>query len=78
MFRDRLPIDDLRPVIDAFDSSRVVHAGDDVLAVANEPRCSVPQVINGLPSVIGCTDCGSPGQWALAPARAQQVGLDAQ
>jgi magnesium chelatase subunit I len=32
VFRDRLPIEDLRPVIDAFDSSRVVHAGDDVLS----------------------------------------------
>jgi magnesium chelatase subunit I len=32
VFRDRLPIEDLRPVIDAFDSSRIVHAGDDVLS----------------------------------------------
>lgn len=32
VFRDHLPIEDLRPVIDAFDGSRVVHAGEDVLS----------------------------------------------
>jgi magnesium chelatase subunit I len=31
-FRERLAIDKLRPVIDAFEGSRVVHAGDDVLS----------------------------------------------
>ncbi|MEJ5255443.1 MAG: sigma 54-interacting transcriptional regulator [Acidimicrobiales bacterium] len=33
VFRDRLAIEDLRPVIDAFDASRVVHAGEDVRSV---------------------------------------------
>ncbi|WP_208029553.1 magnesium chelatase [Rhabdothermincola sediminis] len=32
VFRDHLPIEDLRPVIDAFDGSRVVHVGEDVLS----------------------------------------------
>ncbi|WP_334143432.1 magnesium chelatase [Rhabdothermincola sp.] len=32
VFRDHVPIEDLRPVIDAFDGSRVVHAGEDVLS----------------------------------------------
>ncbi|MCU1351061.1 MAG: Mg-chelatase subunit ChlI [Acidimicrobiales bacterium] len=32
VFRDHLHIEDLRPVIDAFDEGRVIHAGDDVSA----------------------------------------------
>jgi len=32
VFRDHLAIEDLREVIDGFDASRIVHAGDDVLS----------------------------------------------
>jgi magnesium chelatase subunit I len=32
VFRDRLPIDRLRPVLDAFESGEIVHTGDDVAA----------------------------------------------
>ncbi len=42
----------------------------NILATANEPSCTVPQAINGLPSVIGCFDCQIPGQLSLAPAQA--------
>lgn len=42
----------------------------NVLAAANEPMCTVPQAIHGLPAVIGCFDCQIPGQLGLAPAQA--------
>jgi magnesium chelatase subunit I len=32
VFRDRLPIDRLRPVLEAFEGGEVVHTGDDVAA----------------------------------------------
>ena len=32
VFRDRLAIEDLRDIIEGFDTSRIVHAGDDVLS----------------------------------------------
>jgi cysteine-rich repeat protein len=42
----------------------------NILATANEPLCTVPQPIDGLPAVIGCFDCQIPGQLGLAPAQA--------
>ncbi len=42
----------------------------NILATATEPLCTVPQAIDGLPSVIGCFDCQIPGQMSLAPAQA--------
>ena len=32
VFRERCPMDELRPVVEAFDEGRIVHAGDDVSA----------------------------------------------
>ena len=32
VFRDRLPIERLRPVLEAFETGEVVHTGDDVAA----------------------------------------------
>jgi magnesium chelatase subunit I len=29
-FRERVPLENLRPVVDAFEGSRIVHAGEDV------------------------------------------------
>ena len=39
-----------------------------ILAYADEPLCTVPQPINGLPVVVGCFECQIPGQLNLAPA----------
>jgi len=39
------------------------------LALANEPGCTLPQPIDGMASVIGCLECGIPGQLGLSPAQ---------
>lgn len=39
------------------------------LAVANEPACTLPQSIDGMAAVIGCLECGIPGQLGLSPAQ---------
>jgi cysteine-rich repeat protein len=42
----------------------------NILAIANEPLCTFPAPIDGLPAVIGCFACQIPGQLGLAPAQA--------